>query len=113
MTSGTRAAGLRAPLELWGGHECTVNRVGERFYDQTARTGHEHRIEDLDLFASLGVTSLRYPVLWERVSPDRADACDWSWTDERLHRLRALNIAPVAGLCHHGSGPRRSRSGPT
>lgn len=108
MTPGTRLADARAPLELWGGHECTVNRVGDRFYDQTVRTGHEHRIEDLDLFASLGIKALRYPVLWERVSPERDDQHDWRWTDQRLNRLRELDIAPIAGLCHHGSGPRRT-----
>ncbi|MET0274479.1 MAG: family 1 glycosylhydrolase [Phenylobacterium sp.] len=91
-------------LELWGGHECTVNRIGETFYDQTIRSGHEHRIEDLDRFAGLGLHSLRYPVLWERtaVGPGQFD---WSWTDARLHRIRDLGMRPIAGLLHHGSGP--------
>lgn len=93
-------------LELWGGHECTVNRIGDRFGDQTVRSGHEHRCSDLELFASLGVTSLRYPVLWERVSPERVDARDWCWTDERLTEIRRLGMSPIAGLLHHGSGPR-------
>ena len=96
----------RAPLALWGGHECTVNRVGERWLDQTVRTGHEHRPEDLDRFAALGLKTLRYPVLWERTAPDRPDGRDWRWADERLGRLRELEIAPIAGLVHHGSGPR-------
>lgn len=34
-------------LSLWGGHECTVNRVGDRRLDQTERGGHEHRLGDL------------------------------------------------------------------
>ncbi|RYG78373.1 MAG: glycoside hydrolase, partial [Alphaproteobacteria bacterium] len=42
------------PLELWGGHECTVNRVGDVWMDQTIRSGHQDRIGDLDLFAELG-----------------------------------------------------------
>jgi dTDP-4-dehydrorhamnose reductase len=71
-------------LELWGGHECTVNRVGDRWFDQTVRTGHQDRIGDLARFADLGLTALRYPVLWERVSPDRPDCHDWAWSDERL-----------------------------
>ncbi|MFC3077350.1 family 1 glycosylhydrolase [Phenylobacterium terrae] len=94
-------------LELWGGHECTVNRVRGTYYDQTRRSGHHDRISDLDLFASLGVKALRYPVLWERVSPERG-RFDWSWTDERLNRLRELNVRPIAGLVHHGSGPKRT-----
>ena len=97
---------LGAPLALWGGHECTVNRVGDRFGDQTVRTGHETRIDDLDRFAALGLKTLRYPVLWERTAPDRPDVSDWSWSDARLGRLRELGIAPIAGLVHHGSGPR-------
>lgn len=93
------------PLALWGGHECTVNRVGDRWFDQTVRTGHQHRLSDLDLFAGLGIQALRYPALWERMSPDTPDQCDFAWTDERLLRLQALGVAPILTLCHHGSGP--------
>ncbi|MDB5418483.1 MAG: dTDP-4-dehydrorhamnose reductase, partial [Phenylobacterium sp.] len=93
-------------LELWGGHEQTVNRVGGAFHDQTVRSGHEHRIEDLDRFAELGLKALRYPVLWERVAPRTPDERDWRWTDARLTRIRELGMRPIAGLLHHGSGPR-------
>lgn len=92
-------------LELWGGHECTVNRVGSVFHDQTRRSGHHDRIEDLNLFAELGVTALRYPVLWERTAPERADQRHWEWSDARLARMQELNIRPIVGLVHHGSGP--------
>jgi len=93
-------------LELWGGHECTVNRTGDAYMDQTERSGHAARIGDLDRFAELGIKTLRYPVLWERVSPDDPNLADWRWTDARLGRLKALDIRPIAGLVHHGSGPR-------
>lgn len=93
-------------LELWGGPECTVNRVGRAFRDQLRETGHEGRIEDLDRYAALGITAIRYPVLWERIAPHQPDELNWRWTDERLSRLRALRINPIAGLVHHGSGPR-------
>jgi dTDP-4-dehydrorhamnose reductase len=93
-------------LELWGGHECTVNRVGDRYFDQSARSGHADRIEDLELFAALGLKALRYPVLWERVGPDQPGDYDWRWTDERLGEIRRLGMRPIAGLIHHGSGPR-------
>ena len=93
-------------LELWGGHECTVNRTGDDVHDQTVRSGHQHRLDDLDRFAGLGLKALRYPVLWERVAPDRPEARDWRWTDERLTRIRDLGMKPIAGLLHHGSGPR-------
>lgn len=45
-------------------------------------------------------------MLWEKVAPDAPDAVNWSWTDERLGDLRALGVRPIAGLVHHGGGPR-------
>jgi dTDP-4-dehydrorhamnose reductase len=84
--------------------ECTVNRVGDRYFDQSIATGHHDRIDDLDRLAGLGIRTLRYPVLWERTMPDDRVA-DWSWPDARLARLRSLDVRPIVGLCHHGSGP--------
>ena len=95
-----------AKLALWGGVECTLNRVGDRYFDQLERSGHASRVEDLDAFAALGITAIRYPVLWERVAPDDLSRPQWRWTDERLARLRELGVTPIAGLLHHGSGPR-------
>ncbi|QMU30241.1 sugar nucleotide-binding protein [Adhaeribacter radiodurans] len=94
-----------AIIDLWGGVECSCNRVGEQFFDQLSRNGHWERISDLDLFASLGIKKLRYPVLWEHVAPQSLDTPDWSWSDERLQRLQQLQIDPIVGLVHHGSGP--------
>ena len=101
MGSGHAGGGL----QLWGGLESTVNRVGDGYLDQTIANGHQTRPEDLDLIAAMGVRALRYPALWERVSPDRPDLADWAWTDERLTRLRTLDVKPILGLLHHGSGP--------
>jgi len=97
-----------APPEVWGGIECTVNRVGERYHDQIQRSGHADRPGDLDRFAALGVRTLRYPVLWERTAPDGPATANWSWADQRLERLRSLGINPIVGLVHHGSGPRQT-----
>src|SRR5436853_936840 len=96
------------PLELWAGIECTVNRVGDCYFDQLERNGHSTRISDLDLIAELGVRAVRYPVLWERTAPEGVDKADWSWADARLARLRELGIKPIVGLLHHGSGPRHT-----
>ena len=93
-------------LELWGGLECTVARLGDDYRNQIAETGHDRREADLDLIAGLGIRTLRYPVLWESVAPAAPDQRDWRWHDARLGRLRTLAIAPIAGLLHHGSGPR-------
>lgn len=92
-------------VQLWAGLECTVNRVGDQFFDQLERNGHINRIEDLDLFASIGIQAIRYPVLWERIAPQGLESADWSWADERLNRLDTLGIEPIVGLVHHGSGP--------
>lgn len=93
-------------LSLWGGIECTVNRVGDVYQDQVLRSGHHDRLDDLDCLAELGIRTLRYPVLWERTAPDHPDVLDWRWPDERLGYLRGLGIRPVVGLVHHGCGPR-------
>ncbi len=93
-------------VEVWAGVECTVNRVGEEYFDQLERNGHATRLDDLDLFAELGIKAIRYPILWERIAPDGLENADWSWADERLGRLRELGINPIVGLVHHGSGPR-------
>lgn len=93
-------------LEVWGGHEFTVNRVGGAYFDQTLLSGHQERPDDLERFAALGLQALRYPALWERICPDRADLFDWSWTDERLPMIREFGMRPIVSLVHHGGGPR-------
>jgi dTDP-4-dehydrorhamnose reductase len=92
-------------VEVWGGIECTVQRIGDKFGNQLERNGHQHRLADLDAIAELGVKKLRYPILWETVAPDGLGNADWSWTDERMERLRQLGIVPIITLLHHGSGP--------
>ncbi|UQA58933.1 family 1 glycosylhydrolase [Polyangium aurulentum] len=96
---------MQPPLQIWAGIECTVNRVGDQYFDQLERNGHCARLEDLDHLVTLGAKKVRYPVLWERVAPRGPDRADWSWTDERLGRLRELGVPPIVGLTHHGSGP--------
>jgi dTDP-4-dehydrorhamnose reductase len=95
--------------ELWGGFECTVNRAGDEYFDQLERSGHAARPEDLDRAAALGIRALRYPVLWERTAPHSDGEADWRWADARLSRIRALQIRPIVGFVHHGSGPRHTQ----
>ncbi|GAA6618842.1 family 1 glycosylhydrolase [Scytonema sp. NUACC26] len=96
------------PLEVWAGVECTVNRVGDKYFDQLERNGHAMRVDDLDLFAGLGIRAIRYPVIWERTAPNGLENANWSWANERLSRLRELGVCPIVGLVHHGSGPRHT-----
>jgi len=72
--------------EVWG--EASLERAGE-----------------LDLIASLGIRTLRMPLLWRRVAPDGLFCPDWRWADERLDRMRALGIKPVLTLVQPGAVP--------
>jgi len=98
--------GADQPLEVWGGLECTVARIGDGYRDLLAETGHWDRPEDLEAIAALGIRKLRYPVLWEHVAPAKPDERNWDWHDDRLSRLERLGLNPIVGLLHHGSGPR-------
>jgi len=91
---------------LWGGVECTINRVGDNYYDQLAASGHYGRGADIDKIASLGIKALRYPLLWEKHQPEETQEIDWRWITRQLKKIKGYNITPVAGLVHHGSGPR-------
>lgn len=101
MTTGA----TRPPLEVWAGFECTLNRVGDRQHDQLALTGHYGRIEDLERLAELGVRTIRYPILWEHIAGAPATVSRWAHADAAMRRLRELDIEPIVGLVHHGSGP--------
>ena len=90
------------PLQLWGGIECSVVRIGDGFRDQVRETGHHDRAGDLARIAGLGIRTLRYPVLWERAGDP---AIGWGWHDRQLATMRRLDVRPVAGLLHHGAGP--------
>ncbi len=94
--------------EIWTGIECSVNRVEGQYFDQLLKNGHQTRIQDLERIAQLGIRTIRYPVIWERIAPTHPDQCDWSWTDERLQFLKDRQMNPIVGLLHHGSGPRYS-----
>lgn len=92
----------RPALEVWGGVECSVVRLRRGRDDQLIRSGHDARIEDLDLFADLGLRTLRCPVLWEHHG---TRPIDWRRSDAYFERMRTLGIRPIAGLLHHGCGP--------
>jgi dTDP-4-dehydrorhamnose reductase len=91
--------------EIWGGMECTINRVGDVYRDQLDETGHYIRGDDLDKLSVPGFTKFRYPILWERHFPKEEKQLEWEWTTSQLDILRQKNIEPIAGLIHHGSGP--------
>lgn len=93
---------MQRGIELWGGVECTINRVGDRFYDQLAWSGHRDRVrEDLTLFADLGFKRLRTAVHWEHLEQTGS----WESTDRTLTVMKEKGLHPIVGLLHHGSGP--------
>lgn len=93
-------------LEVWGGIECTINRVHDSYNDQLEHAGHYRRsLSDLDAIAATGVTALRYPVLWERHAPGPEPALSFSFAEAGLNRLQQHGVRPIVGLVHHGSGP--------
>ena len=92
-------------LALWGGPECTVARIGDRWRDQLEETGHARRFDDIRLIADLGIRCVRYPILWERTAPHRPDLCNFAWADARIEAFRSHGIETIVGLLHHGSGP--------
>ena len=91
--------------EVWGGIECTINRIQDIFRDQLLYSGHYTRHGDIERFSELGIKKLRYPLLWEHHQPAEDKAIDWSWTEKQLGIIRRKHIKPIAGLVHHGSGP--------
>ena len=105
MRRPSQTATCASELEIWGGVECSVIRIGNEWRDQVHETGHHVRENDLDRIARLGIRTLRYPVVWERLAPRPGEPYDWDWHDKRLGRLAALGVEPIVGLLHHGSGP--------
>ena len=106
-TAGTSME-IRSPLcspEIWGGIECTINRVEDSYRDQLRETGYYVRQHDIDSIAALGIRKIRYPVLWEKHAPAEDRPIDWEYTSMQLSQLRSKNITPIVGLMHHGSGP--------
>ena len=97
---------LKSKIEIWGGIECSFNRVNDRYMDQLNLSGHYKRgFSDIKLFADLRIKALRYPVLWEKNQPEKDTKIDWTFTEARLSELKKSGIKPIAGLVHHGSGP--------
>ena len=92
-------------VEIWAGLECTINRIGDEYRDQFIETGHYLRKDDIRKILSLGVRTVRYPVLWEKHEPVEGMQIDWDWATDQLDQFRQQGFTPIVGLLHHGSGP--------
>ncbi|MDQ3694684.1 MAG: Hsp20/alpha crystallin family protein [Chloroflexota bacterium] len=99
--------------ELWSGpfqhtvtlpFEVDAAKAKASFENVIVRTGHEHRDDDLDRIAALGIKTLRYPVLWERVVPTNPAHPDWTrWHGGRgggaAAHVACLPYRYTAGKC--------------
>src|SRR5690349_3920544 len=91
-------------IEIWGGLECTINRVENRFYDQF-EYGKVYAQPQREAIADLGIKKLRFPILWEKHQPTQDATIDWAWTNDQLTFYKNAGVDVIAGLVHHGSGP--------
>jgi dTDP-4-dehydrorhamnose reductase len=90
--------------EIWGGIECTINRVNDFYFDQLAFTNF-YQYPQNEVIAGLGIKKLRFPVLWEKHEPTKDAIINWQWTATQLEYFKRCGIDVIAGLIHHGSGP--------
>ncbi len=92
--------------EIWGGPECSFNRVKDHYMDQLHYCGFYRRaIADINCIARLRIKAMRFPIIWERLHPTPGHIIDWSTVEGPLNALQKHGITPIAGLMHHGSGP--------
>ncbi|HSN61011.1 MAG TPA: hypothetical protein VLR49_08755, partial [Ferruginibacter sp.] len=92
-------------IPVWGGLECTINRLENTFHDQFEMNDFYSYPDLVTAINTCGIKTLRFPVLWEKHQPSNDTEIDWSWAEEQLHLLKSNNIDPIIGLLHHGSGP--------
>lgn len=96
----------KAEVEIWGGIECTINRVNDHYRDQLEDTGHYNRKKDIDILAATGIRRIRYPVLWEKHQPNEKETPNFDWAEKQLDAIKKNKLSPIVGLLHHGSGPK-------
>jgi beta-glucosidase/6-phospho-beta-glucosidase/beta-galactosidase len=77
-------------------------RNGSVRIDEMEKCGHyKYWREDFELLRELGVHYLRYgpPIHHVRLGPNRYD---WIFPDDTFGMIKALDVVPIADLCHFG-----------
>lgn len=92
-------------IEIWGGIECTINRVQDTFFSQLSKGRYYQRNNNIETIAELGIKKLRYPILWEFVEQE-FNKYNFKNIPSEITKLNTFGITPIAGLVHHGSGPK-------
>ena len=96
-------------IALWGGVECTINRVGDAWFSQLQRNGHLLRPHDLDAFAALGLSAAagvlliglwRSWPLWHGLEREGGSlAAHWRALSERdFHAWHGLGVAALVAI---------------
>ena len=55
----------RIEMQLWAGFECTLNRVGDVYFDQLSPEDRAARDQCLHALPDLGVKAFRYRIAWD------------------------------------------------
>ena len=92
-------------LEIWGGIECSLNRVGNDRFDQLEFTGHHQRQGDMEKVGRLGFQKIRYPILWETHEGNAFTEPDFSRVALHIQAIESSGAEVIATLLHHGCGP--------
>ncbi|MDQ2862456.1 MAG: dTDP-4-dehydrorhamnose reductase, partial [Bacteroidota bacterium] len=75
-------------VPVWGGIECTINRIHDEFHDQLEMGDYYSDPAKLEAIVGLGIKTLRFPVLWEKHQPQLNIEIDWTWSEGQLEKLR-------------------------
>lgn len=92
-------------MAVWGGIECTINRLHDCYYDQLEMNNFYSSDAAIAAIGACNIKTLRFPILWEKHQPSLAVEIDWTWAERQLNLLQQKKIEPIVGLLHHGSGP--------
>jgi dTDP-4-dehydrorhamnose reductase len=94
-------------LSRYGGVECTINRVGDRYFSQLARNGHPRAVWTTSIGSRTSASGRYVSRSWEELAPRIAGPGNQLAGHRRAARAHArAGYSPDRGLLHHGSGPR-------
>ena len=99
------AASIVSRIQIWGGVECTYNRVA-RYVTSTRWISPDIAgvISDLELFASLGIEGCGSALLWERD--------DWAALPEMARTQRLQHLQDIAHAADRRTASSRQRAAP-
>ena len=85
--------------EIWGGIECTINRVKDAFFDQVDYAGF-YQNPSVSANTDLGIKKLRFPILWEKHQPEHNGEIDWNWTEQQIDQFKKDDHRKLSVICY-------------